>query len=278
MNITSIIKKFQSSANFSTDNEVELFRHFAQSVCLHSNSSFIDETHGMVAQVEFVSGFKGLNRCEISDLLIITKNGRHPEYRATFWQAKKESKPKWPSPRGDNNFDFKGQFNQWELLSCRPSIRGLGKFSPPSYLLSDAESPSIGSFGVFHEDNGLVEVNYSVAEMVVTSSIGAYPKMVINEKLSQYSAWDNEVLVMPNIETFLKAINAFSVGSLISPATDIGRWMLKYISNKCVVNGIHDFINIDQIDPDQNPENFNGDGISMLLINIENDEINHSQT
>ena len=105
--------------------------------------------------------------------------------------------------------------------------------------------------------------------MVTASSVSLHPKMVINERLSQYIAWQHEVLVSPNIKTFLEAIAMFSVGSRINPTTTVGKWMLSYIAGKCKVKKIDNFINMDNIDPEQNPDYLHDDGISMLLITTE---------
>jgi len=268
MNITAIINTFQSSARFPADDEVVLFRKLASAIEQHSRATFIDETHGKVAQVEFQSSINGKDQCEISDLLIVTKHVRSKYIRATFWQAKREQFPRWPGPRGTNNFDFEAQFNQWELLSQRPSIKGLGKFAPHHDVLKEATSPSIGSFGVFYESNGSTEVNYSVAEMVTSSGISKHSRMVINERLSQYYAWGREVLVRNDLQSFLASLAFFEIGSLIDLNKASGKWLARYIQGKCIAKGINDFINIGDI-PDIPGDG--GDGVSVLLINSEGD-------
>lgn len=269
MNITKIINTFQSSADFSADNEVQLFRYLAQAIDKHSNATFIDETHGKVAQVEFHSPINGKDQCEISDLLIITKDVRNQFFRATFWQAKKEKSPRWPEPRGTNNFDFEAQFNQWELLSQRPTIKGLGKFAPYKDVLKKATSPSIGSFGVFYESNGKTEVNYSVAEMVTSSGVSKHPRMVINERLSQYIAWADETLVCYDLLSFLTSLASFKIGALIDIKKASGKWLTSYIQGKCTANGIHDFMGTEGIPDIPVEPNDDGDGISLLLITSE---------
>lgn len=273
MNISAIINTFQSSASFFADDEVELFRKLAQAIVRHSRAVFIDETHGNVAQVEFQSFIYGKDQCEISDLLIITKDVRGQYFRATFWQAKKEQFPRWPGPRGKNNFDFEAQFNQWELLSRRPSIKGIGKFAPHRDVLKKATSPSIGSFGVFYESKGRTEINYSVAEMVASSGVSKHPKMVINEHLSQYSFWGREggreALVRCDLESFLTALAAFEIGAFIDIKKASGKWLVGYIQRKCTANGIHDFMNVGNLPDIPAGLSDDGDGISVLLITQE---------
>ena len=275
MPITAIVKDFRSSISFS-DNEVTLFRALASSIGKFSDSAFIDETHGQVAQVKFKSEINGPDQCEISDLLIVIKNSVTREYRATFWQAKKESRPRWPLPRGNTNFDFEAQFNQWELLSQRPEIRGLAKFTVHKDILRVARSPSIGSFGVFYKGKSGVELNYSVAEMVSSSGVSKHPRMVINEKLAADHAWENEVLVRTNIQSFLESLFSFEIGAKIDLASGQGNWLANYINSKCYMNDLDSFFVIDERPPDSNsPDQFvgddDGDGVSVLLINIQDE-------
>ncbi len=272
---STVIGHFRSNSAFNRDGEVALFRQLANSILAHTNGVFIDETHGTVAKVEFTSPINGIEHCEISDLLLIMKDIQSRQYRATFWQAKKEKHPRWPVAISDANFDFEAQFNQWELLSQRPSIKGLSKFHPPSDLLSNATSPSIGSFGVFYERNGVIEVNYSVAEAVTSSGITKHPRMVINGHLSKYIYAHREALVRSDMDSFFEAINDFSIGSLLDPTSPPGKWLAKYIDGKCVSNNKTSFFDDDwHSDPPEEiqigPEG-GGDGISILMIEVESD-------
>jgi hypothetical protein len=270
MNINQIILDFRSNANFNVDDEVELFRKLAFAMVSNANAIFIDETHGKVAQVEFTSQINGLEHCEISDLLIVIRHAIRNQYRATFWQAKKEKHPRWPIFKDRGNFDFEAQFNQWELLSQRPRIHGIANFCPPADLLSGASSPSIGSFGVFYENRNDLEVNYSVAEMVSSAGISKHPRMVINGYLSKYLAWDREKLVRNDLESFLESINNFEIGAMIDPKSTSGRWLAGYIAGKCFANDLDSFIDEDffdgHIDDVKMVPDKDGDGISILMI------------
>ena len=170
--------------------------------------------------------------------------------------------------QGISNFDFKGQFNQWELLSHRPTIQGVAKFKPHPHLLKNASSPSIGSYGVFHENNGLVEVNYSVAEMVSSSAVSPHPRMVINELIKSYENWHGEVLVRSDLASFLSAINDFRVGALIEMTEDSDLWLRSYVNGKSNMNGASDFIDPDNQDDAIDSE---GDGMSVLLITVDSE-------
>lgn len=268
MNISKIDTHFASHSSI-TDGEVELFRLLAKSICKYSKSVFIDETHGKVANVKYQSVKKKQKPCEISDLLIVIYCPRDNAFRATFWQAKKETNSKWNLHKGVSDFDFKGQFNQWELLAYRPLIEGVGKFKPHAKVLSDANSPSIGSFGVFYEKSGRVEVNYSVAEMVTAHTLACHPKMSINYRLENYTYWENEVIVTKSLLEFLSSIESFQIGSLINVQNDSDNWLFNYIKEKCknspspITQQIFDY-NTTQNVP-QNP-----DGTSLLFVALEN--------
>ncbi len=212
MNIPKIISDFQSKISIK-NNEVDLFRQLAISIEANSSkSTFIDETHGHKAQVKFTSQIFGNTQCEISDLLIVSRNSRTDQYRATFLQAKRETSTIASLHNRIRNFIFKGQYNQWELLSHRPNIIGVRDFKPHPELLSKAISPSIGSFGVFYEEKAKVEFNYSVAEYISVASKAKHPKMIINEMLTKhgihipFSNAPREVIVRNNLTTFLNAL------------------------------------------------------------------------
>lgn len=127
MSIINIANDFRSMSNFTKDGEVDLFRSFSEAIVKNTNSIFIDETHGATkCNVNFDLTTGNKTRCEIADLLIISKRKDIPFLRATFWQAKKQKNPKWIARSStDNHLDFKGQFNQWDLLNRRPDIDGV---------------------------------------------------------------------------------------------------------------------------------------------------------
>jgi len=86
MSATAISTAFRATAKFSIDGEVELFRKLAKAIEKGSSSIFVEETHGAVKyNVEFdlTTGIR--TRCEIADLLIISRSDSPPCYRATFW-------------------------------------------------------------------------------------------------------------------------------------------------------------------------------------------------
>lgn len=276
--IPKIVTDFRAKQLFPRTGEVELFRNFATSIANHSHSIFIDETHGpKVCNVRFTSATGKTETCEIADLLIISSSPLG-QLRATFWQAKKQAASKWLSATtGNEQFDFKGQFNQLDLLSRRPTISGLGGFHPPPTLLSSFDSASIGSFGVFYQRNSLIEVNHSVAEFVACNNPTAkHPKMVINGYLAKYYYSAGEAIVRPTLTSFLEALFAHQVGAPLNSTESDHRWLVSYARSKTAkafgsnvdLRGLDRFLidtppfNIELNDP--------GDGLSVLIVNDHN--------
>ena len=267
----AIATAFRAAAKFSVDGEVELFRKLAKAIEHGSPAVFVEETHGAVKyNVEF-NLTTGINtRCEIADLLIISRSDSWPFYRATFWQAKKQPKTKWVAlGTTDRHVDFKGQFNQWDLLSRRPTITGVPPFSPPSDLLSSFNSGSIGSFGVFYERASQIELIHSVAKFISCGSPKAkHPMMVANAHIEQYFYNGPEILVRTELQTFLDALLDHRVGAPLDLSAPTHRWLLTYARTK--VSAAHGrafdrfFDAIDEVGTIDMP--LGKDGLSVLLV------------
>ena len=271
MSATAISTKFRADAKFSSDGEVELFRKLAKAIEYSSSSIFVEETHGAVKyNVEFnlTTGIK--TRCEIADLLIISRSDSAPFYRATFWQAKKQAKSKWVAlGTPDRHVDFKGQFNQWDLLSRRPAIIGVPPFIPPGDLLTSFSSGSIGSFGVFYERASQIELVHSVANFISCSNPRARNSMMVaNGQLEQYFYNGSEVLVRTELQTFLDALLNHQVGAPLDLEIPTHKWLMGYARSKVsanrgqVFNAFFDAIgDIGIMDVPQS-----NDGLSVLLV------------
>jgi hypothetical protein len=270
--IKQIISQFRSATNFSTHGEVALFRELASAIQTNTKSVFIDETHGpKKCNVRFVNCLGAQDRCEISDLLIITFLSKDKPLRATFWQAKKEPKSEWASSKSKvRQLDFQAQFNQWDLLARRPKISGAEKFSPPKNLLSGATSSSIGSFGTFYERNGVIEVFHSVAEFVCCKNPNAkHPMFISNGLLGRYQFSHQEAITRVKLREFLAALLGYQIGSLLLPTSPADVWLAKYAQSKASQMGVSidpDFFSLydrtsidDQIDASE-------DGISVLFV------------
>jgi hypothetical protein len=272
--IPNILADFRSITAFGTSDEVALFRNLAASIVRHSPSTFADETHGgKVCNVAFISVTGRPETCEIADLLILSvaKDGT---LRATFWQAKKQNRSKWlGATTGNEHLDFDGQFNQWDLLSRRPSVAGIGKFQPPPDLLSSFDSASIGSFGVFYQRGHLVEMSHSVAEFVACQNPTVKrPKMSINGYLGRYFLSRGEIIARSTLDSFLAALFDMQVGALLNPAEGAHQWLVQYVRLKAaaVSEGRADLGALDRFFRDEPPRNdligSPGDGLSVLVV------------
>lgn len=270
----TIATSFRTSVNFTKDGEVSLFRALAHSITKHSSSAFIDETHGGgVCNVSFNSVVGKPETCEIADLLIISVSAKN-SLRATFWQAKKQGKSKWiSSSTGNEQFDFEGQFNQWDLLSRRPPVAGVASFHPPSDLLSSFSSAAIGSFGVFYQRGSLVQVSHSTAEFVACHNPTVkHPRMGINGYLTRYRCAESEVLVRTTLETFLDSLLAWEVGAILDRAHHAHRWLIEYAKRKSASAQVPSEIlrALDGFKGDFPPEDNvlvqPGDGLSILFV------------
>lgn len=271
MSATTIASAFRAAAKFSVDDEVGLFRKLAKAIEGGTPSLFIDETHGAVkCNVEFSLTTGGVTRCEIADLLIISKSDFPPFYRATFWQAKKQSKAKWVAlGTTDRHVDFRGQFNQWDLLSRRPVVAGVSPFSPPSDLLSSFRSGSVGSFGVFYERASQIELTYSIAEFISCANPKAkHSVMVANAYLENYVCYGQEVIVRTGLVMFLEALLGHHVGAPIDVSNAANAWILAYARNKvATAQGEYLDIFFDRADGDKVMDiPRSSDGLSLLLV------------
>ncbi len=258
-----VVENFRNSATCD-DGEVDLFRKFANSIISTQSSKaiFIEETHGAhKANVEFYSKVHQVHtRCEIADLLLVVVHPRNG-IRATFLQAKRRKngdKYKWGVPTAHEPlpmFDFRGQFNQWELLATQRDIQGVGSFNPPSNLLSGAASCAIGSMGVFYCDNlANVEVVYSIAKYITASTksggkVTGQTKMLANLMLrgmytSSYPCVDPSVIVTTSMQEFASQLFHGRVGSPVClpyveanvrkclPYPESSSWVLDHVDKK----------------------------------------------
>lgn len=269
-----IATDFRLNANIAKDSEVDLFRKLAKSIVKNSRSVFVEETHGATKyNVSFALTTGASTRCEIADLLIVSRSKSAPFLRATFWQAKKQKSSRWVSlGSSDQHIDFKGQFNQWDLLSRRPSVSGIAPFHPPPDLLSSFDSASIGSFGVFYERASEIEVMHSIAEFVACGSPKAkHPILVANAFLERYSYMYCEAAVRPTLQHFLQALFSHQIGAPLLPSESAHQWLVGYVKSKVLASGqdlpSDFFLGYETQDPLDG--NTTGDGISVLLVDTD---------
>lgn len=148
-------------------NEIDLFRAMNAHLSNHYATVFVDETH--MHYVDYQSKVAGRKiRRELSDLWIISFSPNRGFARMTFLQAKYEKRCALKSMP----FRFNGDYYQYELLSDRPLISDVSGYGFPANILSDADSDSVGSFGVFYyNSNNNLDFAYSVASDLHSNSV-----------------------------------------------------------------------------------------------------------
>lgn len=127
--------------------------------------AFVEEYHGGGHQVTFKGkgGYSRIKaRCELSDLLVVVYDRQTKDARLAYIQAKSErSVP--ASTSGVHGRRLAANLEQWDLLGRRPKITGVGRFNPPSDLLSGAQLKSVGSFVFFLHGAQGVDIQYAAA-------------------------------------------------------------------------------------------------------------------
>jgi hypothetical protein len=153
--------------------EEVLFR--ALGAALAASGAAAHYLHGRKSRVAF-DGLEPFSKhpahCELCDLLIVAFSINQRVARMTFLQAKRHI---GPLPHAGNrtgctcidSFSFNADTTQWLLLASRPQLRPTHrKFVPPADLLSSARCPSIGSFGIFSNTNGIYDFLFVSADML----------------------------------------------------------------------------------------------------------------
>lgn len=230
-----VTQDFRRKSNFDKHHEVDLFTSLAHSIETNSKSVFTQVTHGPVKNNVRFKYWRGRQeRCEIADLLIISRSVKDGSLRATFWQAKKEQQLKPEIGK----FTFHGQENQWELLSRRPYIQGVKPFTPPPGLLRDFRSPAIGSYGVFYLRGSKIEVAYAVANCISCgSSRTARKPLIIYSRILHHKDLNPDELVALKLKDFLCLLFANRVGARLDPNRKIDNWIISYAKRTLQVSG-----------------------------------------
>lgn len=94
--------------------------------------------------------------------------------------------------------------------------------------------------------------------------------MSINYRLDKYFAWQGEVIVKRDLMGFLTGIGKFQIGFLLDKETDNDKWLLGYIKDKCKRQPSPITQQILGYEITENENIDNGDGISVLFIDLEN--------
>lgn len=184
--------------------EVDLFRQMMAvfKICYHA-TVILSETHRNYvgfSTTDLKTGQAIPNQTrEIADLRIITYSRSMKVARETYLQAKATSN----SLQG-NTFRFNGDWYQYDLLSRRPVVMPPLK-KPPYWrvlwrpeFLNEALLPSMGSYGIFYEDDQS-EVNfaYQPANLLKSSGTGKKNRSFeINANLPKYA----KLLGLPDLQ------------------------------------------------------------------------------
>ncbi|MCA9563631.1 MAG: hypothetical protein KC561_09085 [Myxococcales bacterium] len=133
----------------------------------------VEEYHGNAHQVRFTGDgihSRSAARCELSDLAVIVYDRVAGTARLTYIQAKSERLVK-ASRFGIAGATLSADLEQWHLLSSRPKIQGVNRFSPPSDLLSNSSLGSIGSYVFFVHGAKSPEIYYASASKLPVAAI-----------------------------------------------------------------------------------------------------------
>lgn len=209
--------------------EVEQFRALMRAFASLKPKFYLEEFHGFKRQVYFDTSYpwqRSRARCELCDVLLIvysTTGGF--SMRMTLLQAKLS--------RAIHNTgllalagqvepqEFKGNFEQWNLLSARPQLIATTVFDPPPDLLSGALLPSVGTFGVFHQLNsGPVDLFYTSADCLLPTTLPPGPDSRIGKlstvhgkvALRTIGPW-TEVTYCPSALDFARSLYELSIGT-----------------------------------------------------------------
>lgn len=182
-------KEFLKRSSSAAFGEIAQFRALQGAFGALKPKFQVEEYHGARRQVYFDTTQPWLRsraRCELCDLLIISysTSGRK-EVRLMLLQAKLSRSTHGnlccPSTGLHHKpTQFRGNYEQWDLLSARPRLDPTSVFIPPADLLRNALVPSIGTFGVFHRSaSGSVDMFYASADTLqpVGTPTGQYGKL-----------------------------------------------------------------------------------------------------
>lgn len=211
---------FRATTTGYSQNEIPLFRALRSSILGVGNNFHVEEYHGNSHQVRFSgngSDARNAARCELSDLAILVYSQSARTVRLTFLQAKSE-RVRFSNVCGHQ---FYANLEQWFLLSQRPQISGVGKFSLPIDLLSGAILPSVGTFSFFYKDShGDFQIYFATADYLVPTK--KYPSQYGKVKaigpchIRNISGHDECAAACGNI-AFAQALYRMQIGTPIMP-------------------------------------------------------------
>lgn len=223
------LHSYFAKASAGQKGELALFRHLLGAFNDLGPNTLAHEYHGTKHLVEFREqrgAGRGIPRCEIADLLLLTfSTSRTTMPRMTWIQAKVTSNclhdglvPGAFLPGAK----FGGNLEQWDLLCHRPTILGGTKsFVPPPDLLSAAALPSVGSFGVFYPRGRSYEFAYIVADCLrpISNNSSAKGTLELCEHANKIRTFDgfDEQTTACCLRRFGDLLDSNLVGSPITP-------------------------------------------------------------
>jgi hypothetical protein len=213
---------FRATTTGYSQNEIPLFRALRSSILSLSNNFQVEVYHGNSHQVRFSgngSEARYAARCELSDLAILVYSPLAKSIRLTYLQAKSE-RVRFSSVCGHQ---FYANLEQWFLLSQRPHISGIGKFSPPLDLLSGAILPSVGTFAFFYKDSlGHFQVYFATADYLAPTKKypSQYGKVIaIGPCHFRIIAGHDECAAACGNIAFARALYSMQIGTPIMPTS-----------------------------------------------------------
>jgi hypothetical protein len=229
---------FLRESSSSTFTEVEQFRALMRAFSSMKPTFYLEEFHGFKRQVYFDTTHvwqRKRARCELCDVLLIvysTTGGF--SVRMTLLQAKLSRKAHTTASSVSAGQiepqDFKGNFEQWNLLSARPALIATTVFDPPPALLSGALLPSVGSFGVFHKlPSRQVDLFYVSADCLSPTSTPPRPDTRLGRLATKHGgpaqrtvgSW-SEVAYCPTALDFARSLYELSIGTPVVFSSSTG--------------------------------------------------------
>jgi hypothetical protein len=210
------------------------------------NVSFICETHKQ--SVSYLSTqINQIATREISDLWIVVFSPLRGKARMTFLQAKKHT-----GILNQYHRVFSGDYYQYELLSQRSVLtRVIGqRFNFPQEILSFSCCSSIGSYGVFFNDNNKIDLAYSSAAYLKTNSVlpTTYRQFPIDLEIpfltnkhpivSPSCNVCTELISCFDIDTFTQSLLALEIGGELTYYPEIFASVIGIIQQQNISSGI----------------------------------------
>ena len=226
----SFLADWKSAQTAIPKNEIAFFRFLAYLLKKHYTNIHYYEVHGNPGHVSFNSGLwpaKPPVTKEIGDLIIITFSYKTMEARYTIHQNKFHKTT--GAQRVQPTFKFRADIHQYDLLAYRPIVKSVSSIVFPPSILAGTDYDSVGSYGVFYEDNGhLIDYIYSIAKWLSPQSYVDSCNLILNTFQNEMSVNDRETICTVGIEAFVKHLLGMRIGAPIT-SPEIGSFLMALI-------------------------------------------------